>query len=130
MPIRLTASQIDGWNETYYGGGAITSGGSLQRGNTGYVKLEGGFIMQYGQCTTAGTGRYDSYVSFPFTFTTVCLGLAISEAGAGGWGLYSATLYCPTLISNSGFYFQGAWITNTATYYASSIGGAYIAIGY
>jgi len=133
MAIRLNSvnSRIDGFDETYFGGGFISTGGALSRGNSGYVSLDGGFKMIYGQCTSTGTGgRYSGTIYFPIAFAVQCLSVVICEAGAGGWGAYSATLYCPTAITNSYFQFQAAWITNTASYYASGLGGAYIAIGY
>lgn len=133
--IRLNADlgRIDGFDETYFGGGYISTGGSLSRGNSGYVSLEGGFKMMYGSHTSTGTGgRNSSTVYFPIAFQIQCLTVVMGEANASGWGgdFTAATLYCPTTITNSYFQFQSAWITTQSSYYSSGLGGYWIAIGY
>ena len=135
MAIRLNGvnGRIDGFDETYFGGGFISTGGSLSRGNSGYVSLEGGFKMQYGSATSTGTGgRNSSTVYCPIAFGAQCLTVVMCEAGASGWGsdFTAATLYCPTTITNSYFQFQAAWVTTQTSYYSSGLGGFWIAIGY
>lgn len=128
--INITGSQIE-WDTTYFGGGASTSGGTWSRGSSGYVKLEGGLIIQHGPANIGGsTGRYDNYVYFPIRFPNAVISLAIGEAGAGGWGTLGSTTYTATTTDLSYFCVQAAWATATSTYYTPSLGGCYIAVGY
>lgn len=138
MPLTISGSSIGPWDSTYYGGGYTSSAGFVQYSSTGYLTLEGGFILQWGQATTTNTtGRYSNYVSFPISFST-CLSVCMTEGGSGGWGTGpgagnnggAATVYAPTLIGASGFYFEGAWVTGYSNYYSSFIGSNWYAVGY
>lgn len=127
----ITGSGIN-WETTYNGGGTTTTGNIVSRGGTsGYVKLEGGMIVQYGKCLNSSTvGRYSNPIYFPISFPNACISLSMCEDGAYGWGNAAATHYSATLIGTSGFYVEGVWINSSQVYYGGNIGGAYIAIGY
>lgn len=139
MALTISGTQIGPWDATYYGGGYTTTGSVTQYSTTGYVKLEGGFILQWGQATTSNTtGRYSNIVYFPISFPSTCLSVQFTEGGSGGWGTGpgagnnggAATVYAPTLISTTGFFFQGAWVTGYSNYYSSFIGSNWYAVGY
>jgi hypothetical protein len=139
MGLTISATQIGPWDATYFGGGYTSTAGTWSLSSTGYVKLEGGFLLQWGQATTTNTtGRYSNYIYYPISFPTACLSVVMTEGGSGGWGYGAgasnnggaATVYAPTLISTSYFYFQGAWLTGYTSYYSSYIGSNWYAVGY
>jgi hypothetical protein len=139
MALTFGAGGISGWDAYYYAGGTTTTGGTKSFGNSGYVTLEGGFILQWGNAiTTNTTGRYSNVQYFPISFPSACISVVMCEGGSGGWGYGpgagydsgAGTMYSPTLIGNGGFYFEGCWVTPLTNYYSSYIGSAYYAVGY
>lgn len=94
--------------------------GALQGSNqslaaSGYQKLPGGLILQWGLASGAGT---TGTITWPTAFTTACL-------MASGFDLSSSTI----IVSVA---FNGAWTTTQGDWYASSAPGqfGFIAIGY
>ena len=54
---------------------------------TGYQKLPGGFIMQWGVYTTTAT------ISFPIAFQTACVGVFTGQTNGGGGSTNNVTAY-------------------------------------
>lgn len=130
MALTISGSQIGPWS-TIYGGGYTSSAGVWSRGSSaGYVRLENGLLLQYGQCSTVGLGgRFDSFITFPISFPVACSGLAINEASAGNWTNYS-TYYTSSAFGLGGFYVQAVIVQANAVYFQTGLGGQYIAVGY
>jgi hypothetical protein len=130
MALTISGSAIGPW-DSIYGGGYTTTAGVWSRGSSaGYVKLENGLLLQYGQCQTGGLGgRYDSFITFPMSFPIACSGIAINEASAGNWNNQS-TYYTSTAFSLGGFYLQAVWVAASNVFYGTGLGGQYIAVGY
>lgn len=86
---------------------------------SGYQRLPGGLIVQWGKATTSGT--VDVTVTYPVAFPTATASLTISSAGAGGGNFanYNTTTESSFKIS--------AW---TATTVRASTQVFWVAIGY
>ena len=133
MALTISGSRIGPWPSGLY----TTRGNPLIRsGSGGSVILEGGMIYQCGKCLT-GTdySRTGNRVSFSTSFPTVCLAVVMCEQGSYGWGTGdmdtgNCTVYVPTQIDASGFYWRAVWINRYSAYYQNGLGGGWHAIGY
>ena len=139
MPLTISGTQIGPWNSQYFGGGYTSTAGSWSLALTGYIRSEGGLIIQWGDATTTNTtGRYSNIQYFPMTFPTVCLSVVMSEASSSGWGTGpqagnnggTATVYAPTLIGTTACYFEAAWMSGYTSYYSAGLGASWYAVGY
>ena len=139
MPLTISGTQIGPWNSQYFGGGYTSTAGTWSLALTGYIRSEGGLIIQWGDATTTNTiGRYSNTYYFPISFPTLCLSVVMSEASSSGWGTGqqagnnggTATVYAPTVIGASGFSFEAAWMSGYTSYYSAGLGGSWYAVGY
>lgn len=66
-------------------------------GATGYIKLPGGLIVQWGTGSFSTAG---SAISFPISFPTACRAVLLGQGGNGGGFIYSLT---PTQTGFTGY---------------------------
>lgn len=139
MALTISGTQIGAWDATYFGGGYTSSAGTWSLAETGYIRSEGGLIIQWGTATSSNiTSRYSNYVYFPIAFPTACLSVVMGEASSSGWGTGpqasnnggTATVYAPIFIGPSYFYFEAAWMSGYTSYYSAGLGASYYAVGY
>ena len=138
MGLTISAYGISGFGNAMAPGFLLSRGCYAGNPNTrpiNFCQMPGssaqpGLFMQTGYAYTSSAGRGTSYVPFPVTFPSVCVAVLISEGGSNGWNAKSCTVYAVTSATQSGFYFSGAWINDTVSYYSNSIGAYYVAMGY
>jgi len=83
----------------------------------GYVKLDNGLIMQWGQETISATTEV---VTFPISFPTACLNIVASVYLSGDTGGITSELAIHTLPSSTGVTFSTK--TNWDTFFWQAIG--------
>jgi hypothetical protein len=76
-------------------------GGTGLLGATGYMRLPGGLIAQWGNNATAPTGNVN--FAFPIAFPTAVTSIQITEGSASGWGSAFGTIYGVTVSNAGGF---------------------------
>lgn len=89
---------------------------------SGYQKLPGGMIMQWGTGTSSGTSRPNVTVSFPVAFPTACTSVII-VAVSGSNSYYGMLHAAPTASQFTGNTTSDAGLAGSLNYY-------WIAVGY
>lgn len=108
-----------------------SAGSSYRSGDSAYIKLPSGIIIQIGVSTTTSAGSVNGSITFPTSFPSACYGVYLVEGGAYGWGQAggSCTSYAVNNFTTSGATFSGAWNTSSSSYFASGLGCYWMAIG-
>lgn len=82
--------------------------GSINKGTTGYAKLENGLIFQWGR--TSAPDREDKfYIYFPITFPSTCLNVLMTLEAGVDWNFYDCVLQIYSKSSSSATCICGAW---------------------
>lgn len=124
------AIQDDG-NETNFINQLIATINGIDPGSflgvSGYQKLPGGFILQWGNSTISSNAQT---VTFPIAFSTACYGVAVSESAAnvGSWGSNAPTIHAVGVRSTVNY--EGwALVWSGSAWVIGSISQFYFAIG-